>query len=53
MDQVVSSVHPLIIIVTTLLLLLKTGSSFGDFRFFSVFMVLILAIHTKFTTTTA
>ncbi len=28
---------------------LKTGSHFGDFIFFSVFMVLILAIRTKFT----
>ncbi len=29
--------------------LLKTGSDFGDFRFFSVFRVLILTIRTKFT----
>ncbi len=30
--------------------LLKTGSDFGEFRFVSIFMVLILVIRTKFNT---
>ncbi len=36
----------------TLIMLLKTGSNFGDFRFLSVFMVLILVTRTNFNTRT-